>query len=122
MRVWPYKVTRVTEKTEIAPAARIVAQTAVPVTFSRIFARPASPASSVPNHSVGSAARPASATRMYTDETMINAPMIARGIAFCGFFARLATASSPMKEKKMVPAAAGSRPRRTGRSCRSGRR
>ena len=43
MRVWPYSVTRVTEKIEMtAPRARIVPQIGVPVTFSRIFARPAS--------------------------------------------------------------------------------
>jgi hypothetical protein len=43
MRVCPYRVTSVTEKIEItAPTARIVAQIGVPVTFSRICARPAS--------------------------------------------------------------------------------
>ena len=35
MRVWPYRVTSVTENTEItAPAERIVAQIGVPVTSS----------------------------------------------------------------------------------------
>ena len=43
MRVWPYMVTRVTEKIEItAPTARMVAQTVLPVMISRIFDRPAS--------------------------------------------------------------------------------
>ncbi|CAB4886889.1 unannotated protein [freshwater metagenome] len=43
MRVCPYIVTRVTEKIEItAPAARIVAGHARPVTFRRISANPAS--------------------------------------------------------------------------------
>ena len=41
MRVWPYSVTRVTEKIEMtAPRARIVPQTVLPVTSSRICARP----------------------------------------------------------------------------------
>jgi len=63
MRVCPYSVTRVTEKIETtAPAARIVPHIGLPVTSSRIFDSPASPAASEEKNSTGLAARPAVAT------------------------------------------------------------
>ena len=64
MRVWPYRVTRVTEKIEItAPAASTVLQIWLPVISFRISANPASPWVCLKN-STGLAARPAAATAM----------------------------------------------------------
>ena len=106
MRVWPYRVTRVTEKIEItAPAAKTVPPGAA-MMFSRITARPAS-------LSVGELCRGCAPTPGDGDQDVDghhdSAPMIARGMVFCGSLTSspaVETASRPMNEKKIVPAAA----------------
>ena len=107
MRVCPYKVTKVTEKMEMtAPADNTMDGQVDPVTSSRIWARPAS----CPlNLSACWAPTAASATNTYTTMTVINAAISARGMVRCGSFTSspaVDTASSPMNEKKMTPAAA----------------
>src|SRR5215204_5046071 len=89
-----------------APAASIEPGQVDPVTFSRIAAKPASWPS---NWEYGCAATATSDTKMYSVVTMDSAIMIASGILRCGFLTSspaVETASIPIKEKKMMPAAA----------------
>src|SRR5215211_5629847 len=89
-----------------APAASIEPGQVDPVTFSRIVAKPASWPS---NWVYGCAATATSETKMYSVVTMDSAIMIASGIVRCGCLTSspaVETASIPIKEKKMIPAAA----------------